>query len=66
MKLKAYTAKSDEGTASYAVDWMGKTYPVNPGQKEIAIEGVTFSIEGADAEPEQKAPAETERKSKKK
>lgn len=57
MKLKAYAAKTDEGTASYAVDFMGKTYPVDPGQKTIAIEGVNFTIEGAPekaAEPEKK------------
>lgn len=65
MKLKAYVAKSDEGTAGYAVDFMGKTYPVNPGQKEIAIDGVIFAIEGAEA-PAKEAEPKTEKKTSKK
>lgn len=69
MKLKAFTTKTDEGTASYAVEWMGKTHPVNPGQKEIAIDGVTFPIEGAEAPAKKAAPAkeaEPEKKTSKK
>ena len=58
MKLKAFTTKTDEGTASYAVEWMGKTYPVNPGQKEITIDGVTFPIEGENLAPTKPEPAE--------
>lgn len=65
MKLKAYVAKSDEGTAGYAVDFMGKTYPVKPGQKEIAIDGVIFAIEGAEA-PAKEAESKTENKTSKK
>lgn len=69
MKLKAFTTKTDEGTANYAVEWMGKTYPVNPGQKEIAIDGVTFPIEGADEPAKKEEPAkkaEPEKKTSKK
>lgn len=69
MKLKAFTTKTDEGTANYAVEWMGKTYPVNPGQKEIAIDGVTFPIEGTGAPAKKAAPAkeaEPEKKTSKK
>lgn len=69
MKLKAFTTKTDEGTASYAVEWMGKTYPVNPGQKEIAIDGVTFPIEGTDEPAKKEEPAkkaEPEKKTSKK
>lgn len=58
MKLKAFTTKTDEGTAGYAVEWMGKTYPVNPGQKEITIDGVTFPIEGENLTPAKPEPAE--------
>ena len=65
MKLKAYAAKTDEGTASYAVDFMGKTYQVDPGQKEIAIDGVIFAIEGAEA-PAKEAEPKTEKKTSKK
>lgn len=46
MKLKSFVTKTDEGTAGYAVEWMGTTYPINPGQKEIQIEDVIFPIEG--------------------
>lgn len=66
MKLKAYAAKGDDGTASYAVDFMGKTYPVNPGQKEIAIDGVTFPIEGAEAPAKEADEPKTEKKTSKK
>ena len=59
MKLKAKVAKTDEGTASYAVEFMGKTYPVDPGQKTINIEGVVFTIDGAPAEEK---PAEEPKK----
>ena len=65
MKLRAYVAKTDEDAASYAVDFMGKTYPVNPGQKEIAIDGVIFAIEGAEA-PAKEAEPKTEKKTSKK
>lgn len=58
MKLKAFTTKTDEGTAGYAVEWMGKTYPVNPGQKEITISGVTFPLEGEHLTPAKPEPAE--------
>ena len=44
---------------------MGKTYPVDPGQKEIAIDGVIFAIEGAEA-PAKEAEPKTEKKTSKK
>lgn len=65
MKLIAKVAKIDEGTASYTVEFMGKTYPVNPGQKTINIEGVVFTIEEAPAEKE-KAEEPKKKTSKKK
>ena len=66
MKLKAYVvAKNDDGTAGYEVGFMGKTYQVNPGQKEIAIDGVVFAIEGAEA-PAKEAEPKTEKKTSKK
>lgn len=65
MKLKVSVAKTDDGTVSYTVDFMGKTYPVNPGQKEIAIDGVIFAIEGAEA-PAKEAEPKTEKKTSKK
>lgn len=49
MKLKAITTKGKEGTSSYVVEFMGKTYPVDPGQKEIFIDGVIFPIEHEEA-----------------
>lgn len=65
MILKSFTTKTDEGTAGYAVEWMGKTYPVNPGQKNIEIDGVVFPIEGENLTPATKE-EEPAKKSKKK
>lgn len=62
MKLTAYVAKTDEGTASYAVDYMGKTYPVDPGQKTANIDGVIFSIEGNEVPEKEEKPAKTSKK----
>lgn len=66
MKLKSFVAKTDEGTAGYAVEWMGKTYPVDPGQKEIKIEDVVFPLEGEHLIPAKKEAAEPEKKTSKK
>lgn len=45
MKLLPFTSKTEEGTAGYFVEFLGKTYPVDPGQETIAIEGVNFQID---------------------
>lgn len=44
MKLLPFTSKTEEGTAGYFVEFLGKTYPVDPGQENITIEGVNFPI----------------------
>lgn len=44
MKLIPFTSKSDEGTAGYFVEFLGSTYPVDPGQEQITINGVNFPI----------------------
>ena len=45
MQLKPFVTSTDEGTASFAVSFMGETVPVNPGQETVRINGVNFSID---------------------
>ena len=45
MQLKPFVTNTDEGTASFAVSFMGETVPVNPGQETVRINGVNFSID---------------------
>ena len=65
MKLTTYVAKDKDGTAHYAVDFMGKTYPVDPGQKQVTIDGVNFALDGEHLTPKQEK-AEPEKKTTKK
>lgn len=45
MQLKPFVTSTDDGTASFAVSFMGETVPVNPGQETVRINGVNFSID---------------------
>lgn len=45
MKLEPMVTATDEGAASYAVEFQGQTYAVNPGQERIKINGVNFQID---------------------
>lgn len=45
MQLKPFVTSTDEGTASFAVSFMGETVPVNPGQETVRINGVNFQID---------------------
>jgi hypothetical protein len=62
-KMKLQAKKTDKG---YQVEWLGKTYEVKAGQKQIAINGVNFAIAGAEAEPAKAEEPKAEKKTSKK
>ncbi len=66
MKLTPFVKKTDEGTACFVVEFMGNTYPVNPGQKTIKIENVVFPIDGEVFKGEKEVKDEEEAKPAKK
>ena len=65
MKLIPFTSKTDEGTAGYFVEFLGKAYPVDPGQEHITIDGVNFPIATEAYEAEQKEEDKPAKKGKK-
>lgn len=65
MKLLPFTSKTEEGTAGYFVEFLGKTYPVDPGQDRITINGVNFPIATEAYKPAKQDEEEDKPKSKK-